>query len=143
MPNSIGSQFRQDLVPGPDPAPTARRSTIVPFRALTRIGNRLTARDRIAALSWAEQVELHGYARIVIDTAGELSGHEPGDFMLIYPRDAVWARWGIGCGSQGLTLWHAASGATMGTFATMDQALAAVPPCEAKPPRPAAALPIC
>jgi hypothetical protein len=81
----------------------------------------------MTALRWADQVTTHGYSKIVFDTACEQSGHEPGDFMLIYPRGEMWARFGIACGSDGLMLWHASTGATLGTFLTMGETLAAVP----------------
>jgi hypothetical protein len=105
----------------------ANQGVVVPFRRTADLLGRLTISDRAAALQWADRASQHGYSRIVLDRATEGSGHEPGDFMLIYPRDAVWARRGIGCSPSGLTLWNAANGVTVGTFMTMAETLAALP----------------
>jgi hypothetical protein len=78
------------------------------------------------ALRWADDAETHGYTRIVFDSACERSGHEAGDFILIYARNAMWASWGIASREGELTLWRASNGATVGTFPTMQQTLQAV-----------------
>lgn len=116
--------FPDDVAPS---GPSSHRSRLRAVPAPVSQFNQLSTRDRIAALSWADQAGIHGYTKVVFDTARENSGHEPGDFLLIYPQGEVWARWGIGCGPAGLTLWHAGSGATLGTYATMGETLAALP----------------
>jgi hypothetical protein len=115
--------------PGADDQETtgARRSNVVPFRLKPPIANRLSIGDRMTALRWAEQSSVHGYSKIVFDTASVASSEESGDFVLLYPSGALWAKWGINCDRHGLKLWHAGSGATLGVFATMGETLAAVP----------------
>jgi hypothetical protein len=103
-----------------------RSATVLPFARPVRAFNRFSMRDRMEALQWAETARSHGYTRLVFDTACESSGHEPGDFIMIYERDGVWASWGIGCGTEDLTLWRPSNGQTIGTFPTMRTALAAI-----------------
>ncbi len=98
---------------------------VLTFPPLAAQRNRLSMRDRMQLLRWAECSERHGFTRIVFDTASERSGHEPGDYVLIYERDALWASWGIGCADSALTLWNASTGVTIGSYATMTEALAA------------------
>ncbi len=77
-------------------------------------------------LRWVERSERHGFTRIVFDSASERSGHEPGDYILIYGRDASWASWGIGFTESRLTLWNAATGVTIGSYTTMAETLCRV-----------------
>ena len=110
-----------------DPPVVQHLNNVVPFCRPAPPPDRLSVVDRIAALRWSERSTQHGYSRIEFDRASEGSGHAPGDFMLIYPRGGVWARWGIGCGPDGLMLWNTANGVTVGTFSSMVETLAAVP----------------
>jgi hypothetical protein len=88
--------------------------------------NRLTMRDRMEVLRWVERSDRHGFTRIVFDSATECSGHEPGDYILLYERGALWASWGIGCADSRLTLWNAATGVTIGSYVTMVETLSCV-----------------
>lgn len=88
--------------------------------------NRLSMRDRMEVLQWADRSAQHGFTRLVFDSASEHSGHEPGDYILIYARGALWASWGIGCTDSGLTLWNATTGVTIGRYGSMADALCAV-----------------
>ena len=103
-------------------------AAILPFARPARLANRMTARDRIAALDWHASPAAAGYTRIAFDnSAGD---HEPelGDFMLIYTEHALWARWGIGCCEGGFIVWHPGDGSTLGWHPTMRHALASIPP---------------
>jgi len=102
------------------------QATILSFPQMSQRRNHFTTRDRMEALRWADDAEAHGYTRIVFDTACERSGHEAGDFILIYARNAMWASWGIASSEGELTLWRASNGVTVGTFSTMQQTLQAV-----------------
>ncbi len=116
--------------PGVPPgAPPESPSNVVPFAARPPAPNRFSVRDRAEALRWAEEARKYGYSRVVFDTVCERFNEEPGDFILIYKRDAVWASWGIGCGPKHLTLWRSSTGVTVGRFATMRETLAAVMNC--------------
>ena len=69
----------------------------------------------------AEQISASGYARVVFEEPDH--GSDTGEFMLVYQRNSNWASWGIGCGEGGLMLWKSACGTTIGTFATLREAL--------------------
>jgi len=97
---------------------------VVQFPASARqAANRLSARDRIEALSWADTVRQFGYTRVVLDTSAPDLDPDLGDFLLVYRRDAPWASWGVGCVEDGFMLWRPASGATIGWFPTLRGAL--------------------
>ena len=93
-----------------------------------RPDHRFSIRDRIVALDWAEQALSLGLTRLTFEAAADLGGEEidgdePGEFILIYAGGAAWASWGIGCGADGMTLWHSPRGKTIGRFATLREAL--------------------
>ncbi len=114
--------------------PTASRPTheggavILAFHPVARPKNRFTVRDRMEATRWMDEADAHDYTRLEFDNACETSGHEPGDYVLIYARRASWAAWGIASHENGLTLWNASTGLTIGCYPTMRQALQAVAP---------------
>jgi len=102
----------------------ASNSVVVRFPTPPRpAANRLSMRDRIEALSWAETIRQLGYTRVVFDTSAPELDPELGDFLLVYRRDAPWASWGVGCIEDGFMLWRPATGATIGWFPTLRGAL--------------------
>jgi len=102
----------------------ARNSVVIAFPAPARpIANRFSTRDRIEALRWAEVARASGYTRVVLDTCAEALEPELGDFLLVYRRNANWASWGVGCVEAGFMLWSPATGATVGRFSTLAEAL--------------------
>ena len=102
----------------------ARDSVVIAFPPPARSdANRLTMRDRIEALRWAETARAFGYTRVVLDTSAAPREPDLGDFLLVYRRDAHWAAWGVGCVEDGFMLWCPATGATIGRFATLRAAL--------------------
>jgi hypothetical protein len=102
----------------------ARNAVVIPFPAPSRpVGNRLSVRDRIEALRWAETARAAGYTRVVLDTSAEQLAPELGDFLLAYRGDANWASWGVGCVEDEFMLWRPATGATVGRFSTLRAAL--------------------
>lgn len=101
--------------------PTAR---IIPFPSAARRADRLTLQDRAEALRWLDGT---GYGRLAFDISFADDGHELGDFLLIYQRDASWSCWGVGCTDGGYMVWRPANSATLGWYPTLRQALAAIP----------------
>lgn len=85
--------------------------------------SRFSTRDRITALDWAQAAQRLGYTRVVFEAAEDLGETNTGEFLLVYAEGAPWASWGIGCGDEGMTLWHSARGTTIGRFATLAEAL--------------------
>jgi hypothetical protein len=55
-------------------------------------------------------------------------GEDPslGGFLLIYEDDDVWASWGVAVRPGSFELWRPSSGATIGWFDTLREALQAV-----------------
>ena len=103
---------------------SARDPVVIAFPPPARpVGNRLSMRDRIEALRWADAARAFGYTRVVLESGAEPREPELGDFLLAYWRDASWATWGVGCVEDGFMLWRPATGATVGRFATLRAAL--------------------
>jgi hypothetical protein len=84
---------------------------------------RLTLRDRVEAMRWADAVRTLGVSRAAIHSGGD---PHIGDFILIYQAGALWASWVIGCKPAGYSVWRAGSGTDLGCFPSLGQALAAV-----------------
>lgn len=79
--------------------------------------------DRMAAHSWTESARQLGYTKLVFEPAAQIDGAPSGEFLLVYARDCAWSSWGVGCDSDGLTLWHSPRGKTIGRFRCMQDAL--------------------
>ncbi|ODU62052.1 MAG: hypothetical protein ABS99_01605 [Acetobacteraceae bacterium SCN 69-10] len=92
-------------------------------RPLPASARRLTLRDRVEAMRWADTVHPYGISRAAIHSGGDPN---IGDFILIYLTGALWASWVVGCKPAGYCVWRAGSGADLGCFATLPLALAAV-----------------
>jgi hypothetical protein len=102
----------------------ARRSVVLTFpEPAPPAANRLSVRDRIEALRWADLARAFGYTRVVLESCAEALDPELGDFLMVYRRDASWAAWGVGCVEDGFMLWRPETGATVGFFATLRAAL--------------------
>lgn len=97
----------------PEPQNRPQRGTV----------RRLTLRDRVAVVRWADLVRPNGISRAAIHTGGDPN---MGDFILIYLTGALWASWVIGCKPAGYCVWRAGSGADLGCFPSLAQALVAV-----------------
>jgi hypothetical protein len=105
-----------------------KHETVVDFSSVKREraaggANRFSIVDRMTAHSWAESAHELGYSRLVFEPAAHIDGAPEGEFLLIYARDCAWSTWGVGCDEDGLTLWHAPRGKTIGRFRTMHEAL--------------------
>jgi hypothetical protein len=105
-----------------------KQETVVDFSSLKRLRtavstNRFSIVDRMTAHSWAESAQTLGYTRLVFEPAAQIDGLPSGEFLLIYAQDCAWSTWGVGCDEDGLTLWHAPRGKTIGRFSTMHEAL--------------------
>eukprot|EP01037_Dinobryon_pediforme_P001818 gene1818-1848_t len=102
--------------------------TVVDFSSVKRqrsagMANRFSIVDRMTADSWTEAARKLGYTRMVFEPAAQIDGLPSGEFLLIYAQDCAWSTWGVGCDDDGLTLWHAPRGKTIGRFPTMHEAL--------------------
>jgi hypothetical protein len=102
----------------------ARDSTVIAFPPPARPApNRLSMRERIEAMRWAEMARGFGYTRVVLESCVEALEPDLGDYVMVYRRDASWASWGVGCVDDGFMLWRPETGVTVGLFATLRAAL--------------------
>ena len=103
---------------------SARHSVVIAFPPSARPNaNRLSTRDRIEALRWAELARTFGYTRVIVESCAEALQPDLGDYVMVYRPDASWASWGVGCVDDGFMLWRPETGATIGHFATLGAAL--------------------
>ena len=107
-----------------------KTAVILPFVRPLRSDNRMTLRDRMAAMEWQAEARELGSTRVAYDSSGTEDGHDLGDFMLIYTPDNQWAVWGIGCCDGGFMVWRPADGVTVSWHPTITRALATIPPAK-------------
>ena len=88
--------------------------------------HRFSMRERMIALEWAQTSRRLGFSRLTIEPAAECGDGEVCEFLLIYTKDFSWATWGIGCGADGLTVWQAAWGNTVGVFQSLNAAFGVI-----------------
>lgn len=96
----------------------------LPGRLMT---NRFTVKDRIDALAWNDATAAPAGASFTIHDRDAADSPEVGDYIGIYRAGERWAVWGAARQDVAITVWHRPSGSDLGCFATMQEALAAVP----------------
>ena len=90
---------------------------------------RFSASDRLALLEWQNR-GASGYARLLIEDGQPGSLPDCAAYALVYRRGTPWASWGLtrrGGRSPGIMAWRCSTGATLGVYATMAEALLALP----------------
>jgi hypothetical protein len=103
-------------------------ANVVPFATRQGSAARLTLSDRMDATTWREQARRYGYDRLVVHERSPDDQAEVDSFISLYRRGDVWARWGIArCGSF-VIAWCSVTGADIGRFASVADALAALLP---------------
>jgi hypothetical protein len=79
-------------------------------------------------MMWQEQAGRHGFDRLVVHERSPDDAPDVESFISLYRRGEQWARWGIArCGSSVLA-WCSVTGADMGRFASVADALSALVP---------------
>jgi hypothetical protein len=99
---------------------------VVPFVPRRAHPLSLNVSERIDALRWADAARKQGVR--------ELRIHEPepgddpalGGFVLIYEADDAWAAWGVAVRCGSFEVWRPATGATIGWYRTLREALGAI-----------------
>ena len=86
----------------------------------------LTPRDRMDAGDWRDAARLAGYDRLVIHNRDSNDAQEVGNFLSVYRRGESWSRWGFARYRGVVRAWCCLSGADVGEFATLGEALASV-----------------
>ncbi|MBV9735127.1 MAG: hypothetical protein JO209_04400 [Acidisphaera sp.] len=100
---------------------------ILPFPVQVEDDSRLTMRDRMAILAWQETARGQGYGRFLF-SGGESLREPAGEYLSIYRDGEAWAAWCIAREGPWVHLWRCATGADLGEFRCMEDALAAIPP---------------
>lgn len=101
-------------------------ATILCFPESTNPPHQLTMADRIEALHWQATKAIKVGARLAFHRWSSLNAHEGGDYISIYRGDDRWAAWGATRRGHCVSVWRCATGADLGQFSTMREALAAL-----------------
>ncbi len=93
--------------------------------------------DLIALACWVRRADAHGYRRTLLEDGTSDGEPEEGAYVLIYPPSSDWASWGVLRDGAEIVVWHCGTGADLGRFASMLQALESLPPVRPVRTRPA------
>ncbi len=80
-------------------------------------------RDRMRAASWQAGLAMLGYDRLVIHSRVPGDPPELGDLLLAYRIGEPWAAFGFRRQGDAILAWSCATGADIGRFADLDEAL--------------------
>ena len=94
--------------------------------ALADDGACLTPRDRMETSTWHDAARLAGYDRLVIHNRDCGDAQEVGNFLSVYRRGDCWSRWGFARYGAVIRAWCCLSGADVGEFTSLGEALASV-----------------
>jgi hypothetical protein len=101
-------------------------AVVIPFPTAEFRQHRLTTRDRISVLAWTEGAGRVGYDRVVIRERHPQDDPHIGDFLSIYRAGEPWAAWGVARHGASVRVWRSATGADLGEFRTIEEALGAI-----------------
>lgn len=101
-------------------------AVVIPFvpRQPSRPG--LNVSERIEALRWADAARAHGVRQVRIHEPEYGDDPSIGPFVLVYEKHDVWAAWGIAVRPGSFEVWRPSSGATVGWYRTLPEALRAI-----------------
>jgi hypothetical protein len=105
---------------------TGDGAVVLPFAPRRTHPLSLNVTERIEALRWADAARAHGVRRLCIHEPE--AGDDPavGSFVLIYREHDIWAAWGIAARPGSFEVWRPSSGATVGWYRTLRDALRAI-----------------
>ncbi len=86
-------------------------------------GTCLTPHDRIDISAWQERAVLAGFDRMVIHDRDDGDASEVGNFLSVYCCGQAWSRWGFARAGRRLRAWCCLTGADVGEFDSMADAL--------------------
>jgi len=90
------------------------------------VGACLTALDRIDITRWQDAARDAGYDRMVIHDRDFGDSSDVGTFLSVYSRGKAWSRWGFARRGARILAWCCLSGADVGEFSSLSQALETV-----------------
>ncbi len=94
-----------------------------------RLPRPFTTADRLALADWQNR-GASGYARVLIEDGRPGTLPDCGAYALVYRPGTSWACWGLTRrlgAAPGIMAWRCSTGATLGLYAMMDEALRALP----------------
>ncbi len=100
---------------------------VIPFRPRPQSAG-LTSRDRIEVGRWRDGARQFGYDRLVIHEREYFDPPDTDSFLSIYRSGEPWSRWGIARRGPSLMAWCSATGADLGPFASISDAMMALLP---------------
>ncbi len=101
-------------------------SVVVPFVPRRPQARRLNVTERIEAMRWADAARAHGVRELRIHDPEREDDPALGPFVLIYQRHDLWAAWGIAVRPSSFEVWRPSTGATVGWYRTLGEALLAI-----------------
>jgi hypothetical protein len=105
------------------------QANIVAFAPRAGGSARLSLSDRMDATTWLEQARRYGYDRLVVHERNPDDPPDIDSFLSIYRHGEVWARWGIARSGGSVLAWCSVSGADVGRFSSVADALSALLCC--------------
>jgi hypothetical protein len=100
---------------------------IIPFPPRPPLAG-LTSRDRIEVWRWQEEARQLGYDRLVIHDREPFDPPDTDSFLSIYRTGESWSRWGVSRRGSSVLAWCSKTGADLGPFASVSEALMAILP---------------
>ncbi|HTR18318.1 MAG TPA: hypothetical protein VMI52_14985 [Acetobacteraceae bacterium] len=108
-------------------APRAESGAIIiPFPLRRPVVEHLTVEDRIGACEWEATAALFGYDRMIIHERLPNDPPDVANFLSIYRAGEKWATWCLARRGGALLAWACGTGADVGRFRTIGEALTAV-----------------
>jgi hypothetical protein len=86
----------------------------------------LTSFDRIEITRWRDQARSAGYDRMVIHERDSGDAQDVDNFLSVYRSGESWSRWGFVRMGEVVRAWCCLSGADVGEFASLAEALRTV-----------------
>jgi len=86
----------------------------------------LTVSERIQTLRWADAARAYGVREVRIHEPEPGDDPAIGGFVLVYEQADLWAAWGIAARPGSFEVWRPGSGATIGWYRTLREALHAI-----------------
>jgi hypothetical protein len=101
-------------------------SNVIQFKPAAGTATSLSLRDRMDVAAWRDPAGTGGLDRIVIHERASGDPPEFGSFLGIYRHGDAWARWNVARYGAGVLAWCSRSGADIGRFASVADALDAL-----------------
>ncbi len=89
----------------------------------TAHGACLTPTDRIVISNWRDRASSAGFDRMIVHDRDENDACEVGNFLSVYRCGQAWSRWGFARNGSRIDAWCCLTGADVGSFASLPEAL--------------------